>query len=191
MNAFIANAIAVLLILLGFAALLMQKTYVDSSTRTVTSVELPLLGKLQTNYPALVFVFLGSGLSFFVFRAGVGADVKRPWTLTGSLKLPPHNDTKVDWKKTVVTVTPSDVWPDPVTDDGKYTIHANLPGGMPVEKAFDKLNFSNPGASTSIYVKQAHDDYGSSRELSGLENISGHTWTFKPKVVDVYPEASK
>jgi hypothetical protein len=189
MNALIAYAIAALLILLGFAALLSQKIYVDSSTRTVTSVELPILGKLQTNYPALVFVFLGCSLSFAVFK--VSFDVKREWTLTGSLKLPPDKHTKIDWKKTLVTITPSDEWADPVTAEGRYTIHAILPDGTPVEKAIDRLDFTNPIASAYILVGKERDRYSSDRGQSLVENISGRTWTLKPTQVEVYeqPEA--
>ena len=185
MNAYIANAIAILLIVLGFAALLKQKTYLDSATGTVTSVELPLLGKLQTNYPALVFVFLGVFLSFIVFRA----DVRRDWVLTGYLKLPQAKRVKIDWKQTQVAVMPSDVWSEAVTEDGRYTIHASIPDGIPVEKIFDKINFTNSSVSARFFLKDECNNYHSNREKSELENISGHTWTFKPKEVEVYDSA--
>jgi hypothetical protein len=49
---------AVLLAVLGLVALLKQKTYLDSKTGQPTQIEIPLIGKMKTNYPALIFVFL-------------------------------------------------------------------------------------------------------------------------------------
>ena len=62
----IAFSLASISILLGFIALLKQKTYLDSKTNQPTDVEVPLVGRLKTNYPALVFVFLGFCLAFYV-----------------------------------------------------------------------------------------------------------------------------
>src|SRR5437773_751346 len=70
---------------LGFVALLLQKTYLDPDTRKpTTEVEITNLGKLKTNYPALVFVFLGFAAAVFAFNK---SDVKEKvhWSVQGRL----------------------------------------------------------------------------------------------------------
>ena len=51
-------------ILLGFIALLSQNIYLHPETKDLTEVEVPILGRLRTNYPALVFVLLGFSLIY-------------------------------------------------------------------------------------------------------------------------------
>ena len=58
--------LAAILIILGFIALLRQKTYIDSKTKQPTEIEITKLGKFKSNYPALAFVVLGFVLAFFV-----------------------------------------------------------------------------------------------------------------------------
>ena len=93
-------AIAVLLIVLGFVALLKQKLYVDSETGQVTEVEVPLLGKLRTNAPAIAFVVFGSAITFGAMKSNeqrldrlsddlrVDAGATETWTINGRLQLP-------------------------------------------------------------------------------------------------------
>ena len=61
----ILYAIAALSIILGFIALIKQKVYLDKDTKKQTELEIPILGKLKTNYPSLVFVFLGFFLVYY------------------------------------------------------------------------------------------------------------------------------
>ena len=49
--------ISILLIILGFIALLKQKTYIDSKTQQPTKIKLPFFGEMITNFPALIFIF--------------------------------------------------------------------------------------------------------------------------------------
>jgi hypothetical protein len=51
----------------GIVALVTQKVFVDNQGH-VTEVELPLLGKLRTNYPSLVAIFLGVALAYLVLH---------------------------------------------------------------------------------------------------------------------------
>jgi hypothetical protein len=51
----------------GVAALITQKVFVDRDGH-VTEIELPLLGKLRTNYPSLVAVALGVALAYMVLN---------------------------------------------------------------------------------------------------------------------------
>lgn len=54
-------------IILGFIALLKQRTYIDADTKQPTEIEVPIFGKLKSNYPALIFVFLGFDASIFAY----------------------------------------------------------------------------------------------------------------------------
>ena len=56
---YISYAISGMSIVLGFIALLTQRIYVDTNTQKTIQMEIPILGKMKTNYPALAFVFLG------------------------------------------------------------------------------------------------------------------------------------
>ncbi len=59
--------IAAILAAGGVWALLKQKTVVDEKGNA-TSVEIPFMGKLQTNYPSLVASFIGAALAVFVVQ---------------------------------------------------------------------------------------------------------------------------
>jgi hypothetical protein len=77
----VLSCLAVLALVLGFFALLKQKTYIDANSGAVTSVELPLIGKLKTNYPALVFVFASLLFAYFASRARI-EEAMETWTTT-------------------------------------------------------------------------------------------------------------
>ena len=51
-------------ILMGFIALLAQKIYMKNNNE-VSEIEIPLIGKMKFNYPALIFVFIGVVLIFY------------------------------------------------------------------------------------------------------------------------------
>ena len=100
-SADVLYGISALCIVLGFIALLKQRLYIDERTQEPTAVELPLFGKLKTNYPALVFVFLGAGLAFYAIHESPPTE---PWTLTGSLTNPSGKHVK--WTDGTLTLIP-------------------------------------------------------------------------------------
>ncbi|MGH2508312.1 MAG: hypothetical protein ACRDHZ_13055, partial [Ktedonobacteraceae bacterium] len=61
----VGAAIGAILIFLGFIALLSQKIYIDHRTNKATEIDVPILGKMKANYPALIFVFLGCAVVVF------------------------------------------------------------------------------------------------------------------------------
>lgn len=50
----------------GVWALLKQKVLLDANTHEVTSVEIPFFGKVKTNYPSIVAIFIGAALSYTI-----------------------------------------------------------------------------------------------------------------------------
>src|SRR5207248_1160733 len=103
--AYIVFGIAILSIILGFIALLSQKIYLDPATNQPAEVEVPLLGKIKTNYPALVFVFLGAVLAFGTFQKAF-PPAKEEWTLHRTFE--PPSGTELDSTSTLLTITPVD-----------------------------------------------------------------------------------
>ena len=50
---YIGSGVGAGLIVLGFFALLAQRIYIDSGTLTASEIEIPFLGKMKANFPAL------------------------------------------------------------------------------------------------------------------------------------------
>lgn len=71
--------IALVLCAGGIWALLKQKTVVDKAGN-VTEIEIPVLGKLKTNYPSLGAILIGAGLAVFVIERTPAEQDKRSLT---------------------------------------------------------------------------------------------------------------
>lgn len=114
-----------LCIVLGFVALLLQKTYVDTNTNTPTEVELPLIGKLKTNIPALVFLLVGAGLAFYAFHAREQKG-HEDWSISGKFVAPAGR--QIEWEAGTIYL-----WPKPYEDgvgaDGTFAFDVAVPPG--------------------------------------------------------------
>jgi hypothetical protein len=127
-------------IVLGFFALLRQKTYIDSATNQPVEVEIKTFGKLKTNYPALVFVFLGFAAAFLAFPKSVIKE-KVPWVIKGQLVDSSH---KIDdWREGDFQIVPQgiDVSIDKAT--GAYTIRMDIEKGESFEDAVKCIIYSH------------------------------------------------
>ena len=78
-------SLSFLSVALGFVALLAQRTYLDKETQKPVEIEIPVFGKMKSNYPALLFVFLGFALAFYAFDKSYPPP-KVEWVVTGALK---------------------------------------------------------------------------------------------------------
>ena len=137
-------AVAVLAILLGFVALLKQKTYIDSATNQPSEFELPLVGKLKTNYPSLLFVALGFGI---VWQVAQGLDAgTEEWSITGSLRA---DSAAPAWEQGTLTVFPSDFRVE-LSNQGAFRMTADLPR-VPRSRMWSTTSTSRtpPAASSS------------------------------------------
>jgi hypothetical protein len=86
-------ALAALSFVLGFVALLSSRIYINPNTKAKLAVDLPILGKMQTNHPAPIFVFVGAALAFLAMEKGPR---DTSWTIAGELR-EPSNQIK-DWR---------------------------------------------------------------------------------------------
>ena len=142
-SAYILFGIALLSIILGFVALLSQKVYLDATTKQPTEVQIPFLGKIKSNYPALVFAFLGAALAFYAFQKSfpLPPPPLEDWTLTGSFK-PPEGKT-IRWREGTLALLPlGPVTADVQPDTGRFQIHVKAPKGTPVENVLEAVDYS-------------------------------------------------
>jgi hypothetical protein len=84
--------------------LLKQKTHVDSSTNQPTEVKIPILGRLNTNYPSLVFVFLGFFAAMYAFKE-FRVKEKVQWTIKSKFE-DKYNRIR-NWKEGELNIRPS------------------------------------------------------------------------------------
>lgn len=139
----IMGCLAALALLFGFVALLKQKSYVDTKSRKVTAVEVPFFGKLRTNYPALVFVFVGGIFGYLSSKTSIQTSkdywtATKPMTVDGQLK----SDTNIaDWSSTEITVIPSSLQFQSVTPQGHFRVELQIPQWQPFNKYLAAVSF--------------------------------------------------
>ena len=170
-SAYLLFGVAFVLIVLGFVALLMQRTYLDAKTRKPVEIKLPVLGKLKANYPALVFVFLGAFLAHVAF-ANSFPPRRVEWTLTGSLKHPANK--KVDWPRGHDLALVPNVVKERVGDNGEFELVAVIDEGKRIEDVFELLVFNHPEGSVRVPLRDQYEAF-LGKKSSLLSKATGHT----------------
>ena len=157
--------ISLVLFVLGFIALLKQKTYIDPATNAPTEVEISNFGKMKTNYPALVFVLCGFILAVYTLNAymdegkslrekeaqirkeeaekrkEMAAEKPELWTITGTIKNPALTQVEDFGMFGVELVrSPVSVLMEP---NGRYTINVELKPGENFEDRFSEIRFTS------------------------------------------------
>jgi hypothetical protein len=129
----------------------------DSNTREPVEYEIPLLGKLKTNYPAILFVVLGfSLLAYNLSITGkvlkqipvTGKAPKTIWKVEGRLISGPESK-QVDLSKFFIDVHPSSIetFPSP---GGAYMINILLDTGKKFEDEIQRIKFTGDNWSAEI-----------------------------------------
>ncbi len=137
---------AALSIVLGFIALIMQKTYIDSDTSRPTEIAIPFLGKMKTNFPALIFVFLGFILAF---KAPPLSEVE--WVISGSLAVPEGSD--IDLSFATSTPAPRG-YEFEIAKEGRFEIRAKIPEGTEFEEEFETIRFDHPATAGVMFYPE-------------------------------------
>ena len=181
-SAYILFGIALLSIILGFIALLRQKTYLDPTTKEPTEVEVPFLGKIKTNYPALVFVFLGSALAFYAFQKSFPPP-KEEWTLKGRFT-PPDSKT-VDPTGTLTLFQDAVFVRNTIDTHGRFEIAVNIPQGKSVEDVFESLIYTYSDGGAEIDLRKEYKAF-LKQQPSKIENATEHGRIFKPVPITVF-----
>ena len=178
---YFALGISVLSIVLGFIALLTQKIYIDSRTNTLTEVEIPLFGKMKTNFPALIFVFLGFALIFFVVEKF--NIQKEDWLITGSLQTVEGRE--IDWGKGVLELFPCDIKESEIGKNGNFRILASIEKGKTFEDIIERVHFDHPGgASFVLFPRKEYERHSVRSLLSLLKEYTDTTRLYKPLPVE-------
>lgn len=153
--------LAALALGLGFVALIKQKTYLDPSGGTVTAVEVPFIGKMQTNYPALLFVFVGIAFGYMAFDYKVKINTaKETWTARKTFTIDGQLRSKknvADWSNTEITVVPSSMLNQQVDSSGHYRIDLQIPKRDSFERWAQSINFQEGELSGRISPGAAND----------------------------------
>jgi hypothetical protein len=163
----LAFGLVLLSIVLGFIALLTQKIYLDASTQKPIDIDIPLFGRMKTNYPALIFVFLGFSLAFYVLHdsfSSSGTD----WTIKGQFSDP----SIIDWKTGTLSVFPAQIKAN-VNNNGMFTIDLKIKEGKTLENTIEKIEYSHRIGDAIIYPSEEYALYQSGQK-SKLEHILPH-----------------
>lgn len=175
--------ISVLSILLGFIALLAQRIYLDSETSQPTQLIVPFLGKVKTNYPALIFVILGFSMAYIAFDKSYERP-KVAWTIEGSLKMPANGH--LDWAEGTLSIHPADFQLE-VSPTGKFRVNANLPEGQTFEDVVEFIDYSNKKGSAKIYPIKELEHYRQNTS-SLIEHMSETSRVYKPVTMEIFSE---
>ncbi|HTI11324.1 MAG TPA: hypothetical protein VL832_22280 [Puia sp.] len=179
---FMMYGISTLLIILGFIALLKQKTYIDPETKQPTEVEVPVLGKLKTNYPALVFIFLGFAAAYFAFNKTKSKDL---WTIQGSFAAPPNK--KINWEKSDIWLKPIELTEPPrIDNNGIFTISVLLDQGLSFEDAIESIQFTLDSAQVEPLLPMNEFKKYRQNQHSLLSGTNPHERYYKKLPLNFY-----
>jgi hypothetical protein len=178
--------ISVLCIVLGFIALLKQRLYLDEKTQEPTAIELPLVGKLKTNYPALVFLIIAALFAMAASQESKTLDtIHAPpttdaWTLTGSLTNPPGKEVK--WADGKLTLIPQPIF-STIYEDGQFEIHVPIERGKSIEDFYKTLDCTLPEGNVQIDLVKECQAAKAGRD-SQITHISANALSFKPITIN-------
>lgn len=181
MNGEIAMYIlSAIIIVLGGVSLFIQKIYkINKGSGGKTVVNLPFFGMLTTNYPALVFVFIGAALAAYTFKTTNGANV--PWLISGEFKAPQSQ--LIDWSKGSLLLSPRQ-FQTSIKADGTFEILGDIEKGRKFEDVVKQItytNYSNNGLvyCTAIKVVEEYDKFKQGKS-NILDYSKGKTRRYKP-----------
>lgn len=138
-----------ILILLGFFALVMQRIYIDPRTNAPSEIELPMLGKMKANYPALIFPFLGAAIVVIGFNKHE-PDQTVTWLVDGQIV---SDKTDINWKAgTHLAIFPEKCVVE-VRENGRFTIQIPLKKGRAFEDTIELIQISNPAGRADVVPK--------------------------------------
>ena len=179
---FVGSCVGAGLIVLGFFALLAQKIYIDSGTLTPSEIEIPLLGKMKANFPALIFVFLGAVLVVFALKLYAGP-VAVQWTIDGQIV---SDVPGLNWQNGRLELFPRkfDMHVDPET--GKFLITMDIEPGKTFEDVVKRIDYSHPKGNIQIYPQRELESLNGGKKQQLIDK-SETTRTYKVLLVS-FPE---
>jgi hypothetical protein len=177
-----------LVLALGGVSLFVQKVYtVDQESGAKIEMELPLLGKMKTNYPALGFAFLGVGLAIFTFSKT--CEIRDQWVISGHFKAPEART--IEWSKGVLTLYPKQ-FNHSIKPDGSFLIELSLLRSRKFEDVVGQISYYNwsGNAYAEIMVNEEYQKYKRGAPTV-LEAAEGRTRRYGPVEVRVVQKATQ
>lgn len=166
--------ISTLMIVLGFIALLTQRIYFDKETQKPIEMTLPLLGKVKTNYPALIFVFLGFTLCGMAFNKAFPPPMEN-WKITGQLVC--KNNVPIDFREGVVTLFPTDFKVD-IGNNGRFEIEGEIEKGKHFHEVIQFIDYTHEMGNIKLFPEEEIQAYRTDRQNSLIEKITANTIHF-------------
>ena len=142
------------MMILGFVALLKQKAYLDKSGKP-THIELPLIGKMRTNYPSLIFVFLATFLIYTGYTKSL-VKPKNEWVITGSFT---DSLNRIDNWENRLTIHPCEIKDASVSSTGDFKIIMDITEGNTFEEVVERVYYATEYCSKDFSPKQEFDLY--------------------------------
>ena len=175
---------------LGFVSLLCSKIYVvDKASTEATEVDLPLVGKMKTNYPALVFVVTGAALAFYALnQQSQFESTQQPvrWNIKGQLQQPGHDI--ADWRFGEIKLI--DVGPDvQIRKDGEFEINLEIPAGKTFESVVQQVYYTARNGSGLLVPADALQAYQTDSSRSPLLTKTPTTRVYRPMMVSTIADA--
>jgi len=184
--------LSALVLVLGGVSLFVQKIYkVEKETGEKTEIDLPFLGKLKTNYPALAFAFIGAVMGIYTFSKTLEVksktlEVKDQWKIIGQFKAP--SSVTVNWPAGVLSVFPSFNYQ--IFPNGGFELYMNIPKRSKLEDIIEQISYNNRSTDTFISARiDVKKEYNSfiNKESTNLEVSGDKSRKYKTIEVDVTP----
>lgn len=194
-------ALGALCVLFGFVALLTSKIYIDTKTNSPVEVAIPFLGKVKGNYPALVFVMLGSAIAVYAIKSNADIQLQEiasnraiqeakantpgddQWTITGRMVRP--DGKAIDGYRGVMNLTSGSPRVD-YKPGGVFEISLRLKKGEALEDYVEKIDYSSyESGSMTIYPKLEFEKRNR-KENSLLEHQTDFTRQYRPVTLQVW-----
>jgi hypothetical protein len=176
--------LSAMIIVIGGLSLILQKVYkVESESGEKTVIEVPLFGKMTTNYPALAFVFIGAALAAYTF--GKTSEATERWVISGSFRAPQGES--VQWERGNLRLSPKKFHIS-LSPDGRFEIQGDIARGQEFEEEVKQITYEHCACNgkfygASILVEKEYNNYRDNKE-SAIEHLDALTRRYKP--VDVH-----
>jgi hypothetical protein len=188
----IAFVLAGLLIILGFVALLTQKIYLDQETKTPIEFDIPLLGKMKANKPAIVFVVLGVYLAIYALSKS-DPPMDR-WSVNGTMMT---NGEKIDWRDGNLTLFPTNaavkIFNSGASEKsklGRFEIAIDIEKGKTFEDVIQRIDYSHSRGSFQILPKKEFEPKNPEQK-STLKNITVTSREYDKLALTLFPSGGE
>lgn len=167
----LATGIGGALSLLGFVALMLQRT--DPQMKE-TVINVPFIGQMRTNVPALVFLVVGAALVLTGIRSRPPETVR--WTVIAQF------DTDVPLAQLIVRPSLTQTRVDPV--QRTITIDVDLDKGKEFEDAIEVIDFTLPDGRAQLIPKDElatfeREPRHLAGRAAGLISMTKHTRSYR------------